>query len=463
MSDDFDLLIIGAGPAGYVGAIRAAQLGAKVCLVERAEVGGVCLNKGCIPTKTLTNFVDLLEKAKTLSKLGIRVDGVPAPDLAAAMRRKREIVSSQVKGIRTMLAGRGVTLVNGEASFADQRTIEVKHGDSLARISGKKVLIATGSESSELPNLKFDGTTIISSSDALELEEIPRRVLVIGAGAIGCEFALILGALGSSVTMVEVMERVLPLEDHDVSAIVEREFKKRKVTLITSDSVESCLKSESGVKCTLESGREIDVDKVLVSVGRHLNTRGLGLEKAGVKCGEKGEIVVNEAMATEAPGVYAAGDVVGKKMYAHSASRESIVAVSNALGMRKVMDYSAVPSCVFTRPQVASVGITEKGAIDKGLQVKVGIFNLRALGMAHVLDEISGMVKIVADARTDVVLGVHIVGAHACELIHEGVVAVANKLTATSLGETIHAHPTLSEAVMEAAEAVHGLSIHSSR
>ena len=460
--NDFDVLIIGAGPAGYVGAIRAAQLGARVCLVERDEVGGVCLNRGCIPTKTLTTFAELLERARTFQRLGIRIDGNITPDLTLVMRRKREIVSSMVKGVRALLSRRGVTLISGEAVFADERTVEVREDGATQKLSAKNILVATGSEASELPNLPFDGSTIISSSEALELEEIPGSVLVIGAGAIGCEFAFILSTLGSSVTVVEVMERALPLEDRDVSALIERELRKRRVTLLTSDSVISCSRSGSGVKCVLKSGKEIEVAKVLVSVGRRLATDGLGLGKAGVRCGEKNEIVVNETMETNTPGIYAAGDVVGKKMYAHTASREAIVAVSNAAGLKKVMDYSAVPSCIFTRPQVASVGMTEAGAIDEGHGVRVGIFNLRALGKAHVLDEISGMVKIVADARTDVVLGVHIVGAHACELIHEGVVAVTNRLTATALGETIHAHPTLSEAVMEAAEAVHGLSIHSS-
>ncbi|MCX5800256.1 MAG: dihydrolipoyl dehydrogenase [Candidatus Eisenbacteria bacterium] len=460
--NDFDLLVIGAGPAGYVGAIRAAQLGAKVCLVERADVGGVCLNRGCIPTKTLTGLAELLEKTRTFQKLGIRIEGNVVPDLARAVQRKREIVSSLVRGIRTLLAANGVTLVSGEASFADQRTVEVRQAGATRELSANKILIATGSEASELPNLPFDGSAIISSSEALELEEVPRSVLVVGAGAIGCEFAFIFSALGSAVTVVEIMDRVLPLEDCDVSAVIEREFKKRRVTLVTSDSVASSFKSDSGVRCTFKNGKEIEVAKVLVSVGRRLNTGGLRLENAGVGRGEKNEVAVNEAMETNVAGIYAAGDVAGRKMYAHSASREAIVAVSNAAGQKKAMDYSAVPSCVFTRPQVASVGMTEKGATDKGLEVKVGVFNLRGLGMAHVLDETSGMVKIVADAKTDEVLGVHIVGAHACELIHEGVVAVANKLTATALGETIHAHPTLSEAVMEAAEAVHGLSIHSS-
>ena len=459
--NDFDLLVIGAGPAGYVGAIRAAQLGAKVCLIERAEVGGLCLNKGCIPTKMLTNFAELLEKAKTFQKLGIRVEGSVTPDLSVAMQRKREIILSLVKGVRARLAGRGVTLVGGEASFADQRMVEVRQDGSTQRLSARKILVATGSEASELQNLPFDGSAIISSSEALELEEVPPSILVVGAGAIGCEFAFILSALGSAVTLVEIMDRVLPLEDLDVSAVIGREFKKRRITLITSDSVMSCSRGRSGVKCTLKSGKDIEVTKVLVSIGRRLNTRELDLDKAGVRCGEKNEILVNQTMETTASGIYAAGDVIGRKMYAHSASREAIVAVSNAMGRKKTMDYSAVPSCVFMRPQVASVGMTEKEATEQGSQVKVGVFNLRALGEAQVLDEISGMVKIVADARTDVVLGVHIVGAHACELIHEGVLAVANKLTATALGETIHAHPTLSEAVMEAAEAVHGLSIHS--
>lgn len=465
---DFDLLVIGAGPAGYVGAIRAAQMGARVCLVERAEVGGVCLNRGCIPTKTLTNFAELLERARTFQKLGIRVQGSFAPDLACAMQRKREIVSSQVKGIRGLLDGWGVTLVKGEASFVDERTVQVEETGSTQKLSAKKLLLATGSEASGLPDLPFDGSTILSSNEALELEEIPKSLLVVGAGAIGCEFAFIYSVLGSAVSIVEVMEKALPLEDEEVSTVMEREFKKRKVVLFMSDRVASSSRNAGGIKCVLRSGKEIEAEKMLISVGRSLNTRALCLEKAGVKCGDRNEILVNETMETSTSGIYAAGDVAGKRMYAHSASREAIVAVSNALGgnalgQKKRMDYSAVPSCVFTKPQVASVGMTEKAAVQEGHQVRIGTFNLRALGKAQVLDEISGMVKIVADAGTDRVLGVHIVGAYACEMIHEGVVAVAHGLTASALAETIHAHPTLSEAVMEAAEAVHKLSIHSPR
>jgi len=465
---EFDFLVIGAGPAGYVGAIRAAQLGARVCLVEKAEVGGVCLNRGCIPTKTLTSFAALYERAKTAGEFGVRIDGTITADLAFAVQRKRRVVSTLVQGVRSLLAKRGVTLVAGEAGFVGERTVEVASPAGTEKLGAKNILIATGSETAELTGIPFDGVRVISSTEALELEEVPKSVLVIGAGAIGCEFAFILSALGSAVTVIEILDRALPFEDTDVSSVMEREFKKRKVNLITRDSVSSCLHNPSGVKCALKSGKEIEAAMVLVSVGRRFNTGGLGLDKAGVRCGGKGEVETNEYMETSVPGIYAAGDVAGKKMYAHSASREAIVAAENALeverkdGVRTQMDYSAVPACTFTTPEVGTVGMTEAQALERGLSVRVGKFNFRGLGRAQVLGEVVGMVKIVAHAETDVVLGVHIIGAHATELVHEGAIAVAHGLTARALAETIHAHPTLSEAIMEAAGGVHGISIHSS-
>jgi dihydrolipoamide dehydrogenase len=484
---EFDLLVIGAGPAGYVGAIRAAQLGAKVCLIEKAEVGGVCMNRGCIPTKTLTTFAELFEKVKSSAAFGVRIDGEITADLASAVRRKREVVAMLVKGVRTLLVRRGVTLVSGEADFLNDRTVEVAGGSGAtgaARFSGRKILIATGSETAELSGIPFDGSRVLSSTEALELEEIPKSMLIVGAGAIGCEFAFIFSALGTCVTVVEILDRALPSEDRDISSVMERELRKRKIDLVTQDSVLSCRANPASVKCVLRSGSEIETEKVLVSVGRRFNTTGFSLDKAGVKCGARGEIEANEYMETTVRGTYAAGDVVGKKMYAHSASREAIVAVENALSdggvsgagavrgasagaagtrsVRRAMDYSAVPACTFTRPEVGSVGLTEAQAVEQGLKVKVGSFNFRALGRAHVLGEVAGMVKVVAHAETDVVLGVHIIGPHATELVHEGVLAVAHRLTARTLSETIHAHPTLSEAVMEAAEGVHGLSIHHS-
>ncbi|UCF78681.1 MAG: dihydrolipoyl dehydrogenase [Candidatus Eiseniibacteriota bacterium] len=459
--NDFDLSIIGAGPAGYVGAIRAAQLGARVCLIERAEVGGVCLNRGCIPTKTLTSFVALLEKVKLARKYGIRIEGEVTADLGAAMNRKREVVATMVKGITHLLGKRGVTLESGEARFVKEKTLEVSSSGGSKTVTARKFLVATGSRPAELPALSFDGSGVISSDEALELDEVPASVLIVGGGSIGCEFAFILSGLGAEVTVVEILDRILPTEDHDVSALMERELKKRKVKVMVGDGVASCERVGSGVKCSLDSGRQVEAAKVLVSVGRRLNTAELGLEDIGVERGAREEILVSGTMETNVPGVYAAGDVVGKKMYAHSASREAIVAVSNALGQKKEMDYSAVPSCIFTSPEVASVGMTERDAQQKGLDVRTGVFSFRSLGKAHVLDEISGMVKFVADAKDDRILGVHVVGAHASELIHEGAVAVAHRLTASELGETIHAHPTLSEAMMEAADAVRGLSIHS--
>ncbi|KPJ60119.1 MAG: hypothetical protein AMJ46_08180 [Latescibacteria bacterium DG_63] len=457
----FDLCIIGAGPAGYVGAIRAAQSGANVCVVEKAEVGGVCLNRGCIPTKTLTSFVTLLEKVRTVDKLGIRIDGHVSADLETAMRRKREVVATMVKGVRRLLSKRGVTLLSGNGRFVEEKTLEVTSSVEGQRVQAKSFLIATGSEPAELPSLPFDGSRIISSNEALELDEVPESILIVGAGPIGCEFAFILSGLGTTVTVVEILDRALPTEDDDVSKIMERELRKRKVTLMTGHSVKTCEKKGSGVKCTLNSGKQIEVAKVLLSVGRSFDTEQLGLEEVGVERGTRNEILVSEEMETNVKGVYAAGDVVGKRMYAHSASREATVAVANALGQKRKMNYSAVPACIFTKPEVASVGMTEREARGKGIDIRTGVSNFRSLGKAHVLDEISGMVKIVADAKDDRVLGVHIVGAHASELIHEGAIALTNGLTTAQLGETIHAHPTLSEAVMEAADAVHGLSIYS--
>ncbi|MFH0777848.1 MAG: dihydrolipoyl dehydrogenase [Candidatus Eisenbacteria bacterium] len=454
--DEFDIIVIGAGPAGYAGAIRAARLGAKVCLVEKAAVGGVCLNRGCIPTKSLTAFVELLEKVKTSGAFGVVVDGKVTPDLRIAMKRKRDLVAGLTKGIEGLLARRGVVLTKGTASFADKKTLEVSGPEGTQRVSAPRILIATGSQPAEVPSLSFDGSTVICSDEALELEEVPRSILIVGAGAIGCEFAYILSGLGACVTVVEMMERALPLEDSDVSVVMERELRRRRITLLTSDGVAVATRITSGVKCVLKSGTEMEVEKVLVCVGRRFDTEGLGLGRAGVTRGERGEISVGSSMETSVAGTYAAGDVVGKKMYAHSASREAVVAVENALGAKKEMNYSAVPSCIFTNPQVGSVGLTQEQAVARGFETKAGVFNFRALGKAHVMGETSGFVKIIADAATDVVLGVHIIGPHASELVHEGAVALARRLTSTELSEVIHAHPTLSEAVMEAADAVRG-------
>jgi len=456
------LAILGSGPGGYVAAIKAARSGAQVTVIEENEVGGICLNWGCIPTKALVASCETLAKARRLEDFGIELKGEIIPNLSKIIERKNKVVSTQVKGIRNLFKSWGITLKEGRGILNSPHGITVTHRDgSKENIDSDSIIIATGSRPLEIPSLPFDGQKILSSDDALKLKEIPKSLLIVGAGFIGCEFACIFRELGSEVTIVEMLPRALATEDFEISKILERELKKKKIKLFTNIKAEKVDIKKDGVHIFLSDGKEIVAEKVLVSVGRLFNSDGIGTEEAGVRIGPCGEIPVNEKMETNIPGIYAIGDVIGGLMLAHVASREGIVAARNIMGESECMDYNAVPSAIFTSPEIASVGLREQQAHEKGIKVMTGHFQFRALGKAHAIGEIEGLIKIVSDAMSDSVLGVHIIGPHASDLIHEAALAVRLGLTTRDIAETIHVHPTLSEGLMEAAQDVHGEAVHS--
>ncbi|HWR58934.1 MAG TPA: dihydrolipoyl dehydrogenase [Thermodesulfovibrionales bacterium] len=458
------IIVLGGGPGGYVAALKAAQLNAQVTVVEKDEVGGTCLNWGCIPTKTIMASTEVLRKTRNLADYGIDLNGTVSPNLSKIMERKDKVVAIQVKGIRGLLKHWGVTLVEGKGMLLDPLKVEVEKKEGTREVlEGDRVIIATGSRPSRIPMFPFEGERILSSDDAVRVREIPKSLLIVGAGVIGCEFACIFSELGAEVTMVEQLPRAVATEDFEISEQLERELKKKQIRLFTGAEVAKVERREDGMHSFLSDGREIIAEKILVAVGRALNSENIGLEAVGVNKGPRGEIIVDEKMETNVKGVYAVGDVVGGMLLAHKASREGIVAASNACGNEMTMDYSVVPSAIFTSPEIASLGMREQLAAEKGMNIKVGRFQFRTLAKAHAIGEISGFFKIIADAETDRILGAHIIGPHASELIHEVAVAMRAGLKTRDIAETIHAHPTLSEGLMEASEDVHHEAIHASR
>ena len=460
--DTYDIAVIGAGPGGYVAAIRGAQLGAKVCVIEKDEVGGICLNWGCIPTKALIASVRSLERAKNGKEYGFDNKGEVTTHFDQMMARKNEVVKRQVKGVQSLFKNYGILFHYGTGKLVDTHTIEVSNLDgSQDQMKAEKIVIATGSRPSDIPGVTIDGQAVLSSNEALGLKDVPRSILIIGAGAIGCEFASIFHALGSEVTIVELLSRAVPMEDEEISQTLERELKKQKIKLHVKTSVDSVeQEDEENIIAHLSNGQKITAEKVLVSVGRAFNVQDIGLEAVGIEQGRRGEIIVDDRMETNVRGIYAIGDVVGGLMLAHVASREGIVAVENALGGTKKVDYSAVPACIFSHPEIASVGLKENEAVEKGYSVKVGRFQMRSLGMAHALGELSGFVKVIADADTDKIIGAHMMGAHATEMVHQAVMAIQSGITASEWANMIHAHPTMSEALQEAVHDLHRTAIH---
>ena len=456
------LTIIGAGPGGYVAAIRAAQKGAQVTVVENAEVGGTCLNRGCIPTKTLIASAEALVHARRAAEFGLEVAGVVSYNLSRIRERKDKVVSTQVKGIKGLFKSWGVSLIEGRGSLLSPDMVRVVQQDGTTMdVKSDRVIIATGSRPAKIPGIPFDGESVMTSDDAVQLKRVPKSLLIIGAGVIGSEFAFIYRTFGVEVTMVEMMPRALSTEDEEMSGLIEREFKKAGIKLMANVKVERVEKdAEDMMAVSLSNGQKIRTDAILVSIGRSMNSENIGLEAVGLNRGKRGEIAVNEKMETDVSGIYAIGDVTGKILLAHVASRQGLVAVENALGGDEKMDYTVVPSGIFTMPEIGSVGLREKDAVEKGIKVRVGRFPYRALGKAHAMGEITGLVKIIADEASDKVLGVHICGAHATDMIHEGALAMKIGATARDLGNMVHAHPTLAEAMMEAAEDVHGMAIH---
>lgn len=455
------LIVLGGGPGGYVAALKAAQLGAQVTVVEKDEVGGTCLNRGCIPTKTMIASTEVLRKARNLGDYGIDLNGSVSPNLSKMMERKDKVVSVQVKGIRGLFKSWGVALVEGGGVLSGPQKVDVVKKDGTREaLEGDRIIIATGSRPAVIPMFPFDGEGILSSDDAIRVREIPKSMLIVGAGVIGSEFACIFSELGTEITMVELLPRAVATEDHEISEQLERELKKKQVRLIAGIEVAKVEKREDGIHSFLSDGKEIITEKILVAVGRAFNSGEIGLEMIGVEKGPKGQIVVDEKMETNVKGIYAIGDVVGGMLLAHKASREGIVAANSACGRVMTMDYSVVPAAIFTSPEIASVGIREHQAVEKGMNIRIGRFQFRALAKAHAMGEISGFFKIIADADTDRILGAHIIGPHASDLIHEAAVAMHAGLKTKDIADTIHAHPTLSEGLMEVSEDVHGGAIH---
>lgn len=455
------IIILGGGPAGYVGALKAAQLGAEVIVIEDTEVGGTCLNRGCIPTKTLIASSEALNKVKNCEDYGLELNGSVSPNIQKIIERKNKVISIQVKGIRSLFKSWGVNLIEGKGMLLSPEKVEVEKRDGTREVLGAdRIIIATGSRPAQIPIFPFDGERILSSDDALNIKEIPKSLLIVGAGVIGCEFACIFSEFGTEITMVEMLPRAVSTEDTEISELLERELKKRKIKLFTGVSVNRVEGLTDGIHSYLSDGKEIVTEKVLVSIGRALNSDNIGLEAIGVRKGSRGEIIVNEMMETNISGIYAAGDVTGGILLAHVASREGIVAAINACGGNARMDYSVVPAAIFTSPEIASVGLREYQATERGINIRTGHFQFRALGKAHAMGEISGFIKIIADADNDRVLGCHIIGPHASDLIHEVALAMRIGIKAKDIAETIHAHPTLAEGIMEAAEDVHGEAIH---
>ncbi len=466
------IAILGAGPGGYVAAIRAAQLGARVTVIENQALGGVCLNWGCIPSKALLSVIELGDKLKKGDELGVILPGPARYDLARMVARKNKVVAGLVKGIATLFKAWNIEQIEGAGSLRDQGTIDVRGKDGTeSQVSADAIIIATGSSWPNIPQFPIDGRHILTSKDLLDLDVIPSRLLIIGAGVEGCEFASLYSGLGTQVTVVELMSRVLPTEDEEIAGIMERELKKRGVTLCTGTTVDRLERSESTVTVHLKDGTTVAAEKLLVSVGRGFNSHGIGLERAGVQTGRRGEILVDDRMETNVAGIYAIGDVVGKAMLAHVASAQGKVAVENIMGRPATVRYDVIPAGIFTLPEIGRVGLTEQQARervqaagqDPGDALTIGRFRYGGLGKAQATGDVTGMFKVIVEAKTGTILGVHILGAHAADLIHEAALAMQVGARAQQLAEMIHAHPTLSEGLMEAAEDVEGLAIHQAR
>ena len=457
----YDVGIIGGGPGGYVAAIKAAQLGGKVCLIEKGEWGGTCLNRGCIPTKTLFAVANLATQIQEASTFGVHIGGEAAIDYTQVLTHKTSVIQQLEGGIAKLLQANKVDILKGTAELTNKNTIAVNKPDGTTeQLHTKNVIIATGSEPAEPPVFEIDEDQVLTTTGILNLTELPESLLIVGGGVSGCEFASIFNALGCRVTILELLPTILATEDTQVIRHIQLFMKRKGITIHTGAKLTHIKKSDEQVTAVLESGEEITAEKMLVSIGRRYNTDGIGLETAGVRT-EGGKVVVDAQMQTNIPGIYAVGDVASRYLLAHVASAEGKAAAQNCLGDSVEMNYQVIPWCVFTLPEIGHAGMTEEEATAEGYEVKIGRFPYAANGKALGLRETDGFVKIVSDADSADILGVHILGAHASTLIHEAAVAIHLGATATDIAHTVHAHPTLSEMIMESAEAVDEKAIHS--
>ena len=456
---NYDVVVIGAGPGGYVAAIRAAQRGAKTAVVERKFLGGVCLNIGCIPTKTLIHTAELYHQMQHADEFGLLVKDVKL-DIKKLLKRKEKVVGINTGGIDALFKANGIDTYFGEAAIPAAGIVTVDKEE----LRTKNIIIATGGRPAVLPGLEFDGKVVIGSTEALKMDYVPKSVAVIGAGALGAEFACIWNAFGAKVTLVEMMPTVLPRADEEPAKQLERIFKKNGMDVRTSTKVAKLERTKKGATLHLEGAGagKVEAEIVLVAIGLQCNSELVAANpKLGIKLGKRGGIEVNDRMETGVPGIYAVGDVIDRTCLAHGASSEGIVAATNCTGGSRKMDYRVLPACNFTSPELASVGMTEKEAKEKGYTVKTGRFMFAGNGRAHALGSTDGMIKIIGDAATDEILGVHILGPEAGEMIATAALAMSMEATVEEIVNTIHTHPTLSEVMLEAAEDYYGMGIHS--
>jgi dihydrolipoamide dehydrogenase len=450
---NYDLIIIGSGPGGYVAALYASRRGLRVCVVEKDALGGTCLNRGCIPTKTMLRSAVLACDIKGSSQFGIDVNSYKI-DFPKIVSRKDEVVARLRGGIEALFRANKITLVKAAARLVGPNTVRA---DGTGELKAKAILVATGSRAAPLPGVDIDEKDMLSSDGILNIKELPKSLIVIGGGIIGCEFASLFNSLGVRVAIIELLDRLIPTQSKEAARKLETIFKKNGISVMTSTKVEGVSKG-AAVRVSLAAGKAAEAEKVLVSVGRIPNTEGLGTEEAGIKT-EKGRIVIDEYCRTAVKSIYAIGDCVGGPLLAHKASYEGILACDNILGAERRIDYSNIPACVYTKPEIASVGMTEEEAKEKGMDFKTARFPYAASGKAHATGKAEGFIKIVAspDGR---ILGVEIMGEAACELIGEAVLAKNSGLKVKDLAEAVHPHPSISEIFQEAAHIFCGTAIH---
>ncbi|MCP4748173.1 MAG: dihydrolipoyl dehydrogenase [Desulfobacteraceae bacterium] len=465
------IAVIGAGPGGYVAAVRASQLGARVTLIEKEAVGGACLHCGCIPSKIIKNTAEMFHKMSQASDLGIDLTGELSVNMKQLMARKARIIGTQVRGIESLLKHHSVELIHGQAALTAPGRLKVTAGDGgVSEVNWDRLIISAGTVPMALPAAPFDGRQIISSNEALNLNELPESIVIVGAGVIGCEFACMLSAMGCRVSLVEALDRVLPLPSVDAacSKVLAREMKKRKIRALLKHTVKEV--NSNGSELNIIAGPvqgdgkplELSAEKMLVCIGRSSNAPALGLDNIGLETDARGWISVDEQLRTKVDGVFAIGDILGPQniMLAHVASAEGITAAANAMGEKRRMHYHAVPSAIFTMPEVATVGLTQQQAKDRGIDVKAASVLFRVMGKAQAMGEITGEVKLVFDGSNQKILGMHMIGPHVTDLIAEATLAVNAGHSVDQVADTIHAHPTLAEAVGEAAMKAAGRALH---